>query len=148
MDKTSGLPCSTMRAARQAGFTLLEVMVATAILAGGLATVVGGIGMTVRSTALSTGYERARLVAETQLAEFVAERPDGARRDAGDDGGVHWSLVAETDDDNASVLRITVEASFLAAGGQRTLRLETREMSRSVPERSQRTERTSSQTQS
>jgi prepilin-type N-terminal cleavage/methylation domain-containing protein len=119
---------------RQSGFTLLEVMVATAILAVGLAAISGAISMAVRSTALSTGYERARQVAENQLALFLLQRPDKARRLQGDEGQISWQLRAEQDPEREGLLQISVEARFFSAGGERSVILQTREMARTIPE--------------
>lgn len=118
---------------RAGGFTLLEVMVATAILAIGLSVVSGGFGMTARSTALAAGYERARQLAETRLALFLAARPQRSERIEGVDDGLRWRLWAEPDPDQEGLLIVSIEVRFFAAG-ERTLTLETREVSRALPE--------------
>ncbi len=103
----------------QRGFTLLEVMVATAILGVSLATISGGLSMAVRSTALASGYERARQVAQNQLAGFLATRPADASQARGEADGVRWQLP---DGDRPGLPQVVVEARFIAAGGDRWAR--------------------------
>jgi len=119
----------------QRGFTLLEVMVAVSILAVALTALAGALGMVVRSTALATGYERARTVAENQLALFLAEIPERPINKKGVDNEVHWSLRAEEDTELTGLLRVVIQAKFFAAGGDRTVELETRETIRTLPEK-------------
>jgi general secretion pathway protein I len=132
-----------MKRNRASGFTLLEVMVAVAILAVGLAAVSGGIGMTVRSTALAAGYERARRVADNQLALFVATRPTRPDKKEGSAEGVRWRLQTEQDPEQEGLLRVIIEARFYAAGGERVLILETREVMRTLPKTSKAKEESS-----
>ena len=120
---------------RQRGFTLLEVMVATVILGLGLATIAGSIATAVRSAALSSGYEQARQIAESRLALFLATQPDSASRSSGQDGVVAWSLTAVPHNELVDLLEVTVEASFFAAGGTRTLALHTLEVNRAIGKR-------------
>lgn len=117
----------------QRGFTLLEVMVATAILGVGLTAVVAGVGMAVRSASLAASYEQARLLAETRLAVFLAERPERAADRAGHEGPMSWRILAEPDGEQKGLLRIKVEVRFFAPGGERRLILETRETVRTLP---------------
>ncbi len=119
---------------RQRGFTLLEVMVAVAILAVALTAIGGALGMVVRSTALASGYERARTVAENQLALFLSGRPERPTTKSGVANGVRWALRAEEDADVDGLLRVVIEARFFTAGGDRNLVIETRETSRALPE--------------
>lgn len=121
----------------QRGFTLLEVMVAVSIMAVALTAIAGALGMVVRSTALATGYERARNVAENQLALFLAEIPERAINKKGVNNQVHWHLTAEEDEELKGLLRVVIQAKFFAAGGDRTVVLETRETSRALPEKTE-----------
>lgn len=119
----------------QRGFTLMEVMVAVSIMAVALTAIAGALGMVVRSTALAAGYERARTVAENQLALFLAEIPERAIKKKGINNQVHWHLHAEEDEQLKGLLHVVIEAKFFAAGGDRTVVLETRETSRALPEK-------------
>ncbi len=121
----------------QRGFTLLEVMVAVSIMGVALTALSGALGMVVRSTALASGYERARTVAENQLALFLAETPDRPINKKGVNNAVHWQLHAEEDEELEGLLRIVIQAKFFAAGGDRTVVLETRETIRTLPEKTE-----------
>ncbi len=112
---------------------MLEVMVATAILGVGLAAVVAAVGMAVRSASLAIGYEQARLVAETQLAGFLADRPERASERKGSRGHMNWHIRAEPDSGQQGLLQVKAEVRFFAPGGERVLILETRETTRSLP---------------
>lgn len=116
----------------QRGFTLLEVMVATTILGVGLVAVSGSIATAVRSAALANGYEQARQIAESRLALFLATRPQGTGNSSGIDGVISWSISARPHSELAGLLDVSVEASFFAAGGKRTLSLHTLEASRAI----------------
>ena len=119
----------------QQGFTLLEVMVATAILGISLAAISGAISMAIRSTSLSSHYEQARQVAENQLALFLAQRPEKAQQKKGEQGSVRWQLKAEPDSEQEGLLHVTIEARFFVAGGERSVVLTTHEMSRALPKK-------------
>lgn len=119
----------------QRGFTLMEVMVAVSIMGVALTAIAGGLGMVVRSTALASGYERARTVAENQLAMFLAEVPERPVNKKGVNNQVHWQLRAEEDEELKGLLHVIIHAKFFAAGGDRTVVLETREISRALPEK-------------
>jgi len=128
------------RPENQQGFTLIEVMVAVAILASGLTAIAGGVSMSIRSISLAAGYERARTVANNQLALYLAARPEREGKTDGVDQGVHWTLRAESDPDQEALLRVLIEARFFAPGGERTVTLETREVMRALPESTKTTE--------
>ena len=115
------------------GFTLLEVMVATAILGVGLTAVVTGVAMAVRSVALAVGYEQARLLGETQLALFLAERPVRSAQRTGNEGNMSWRVSGEAEPGQEGLLRIAAEVRFYAPGGDRVLTLETWEAERDLP---------------
>lgn len=117
----------------QRGFTLLEVMVAVSILAVALTAVSGALGMVVRSMALSSGYERARTVAENELSLFLAKIPERPIKTKGVSDGVHWDLRAENDEELEGLLRVVIQAKFYTAGGDRSVVLETRETNRTLP---------------
>ena len=133
-------PC---RRFKHRGFTLLEVMVATAILAVGLTAVSGGLSLSVRSMALASGYERARRVAESEMHAFLATRPDRTMKKEGTTDGVRWRLVAESEPEHEGILTVMIEARFFAAG-ERSLVLETREVDRTIPQTTEVTQAASS----
>ena len=112
----------------QRGFTLLEVMVATVILGVGLATISGTIATTVRSTSLATGYENARILAESELALFLANAPVEAGKQSGNEGNVSWEIVATTNADVSNLIDITIHVEFYATGGARTFELTTAQL--------------------
>lgn len=117
--------------ARQAGFTLVEVMVAFTILVlcVGVVSVIFGNGL--RTAAMADGYTRAIAVAESKLAEFSLSdnlRPGLAQGMAGD---VQWRtlvrpglLAPQAGDGTAAAdyYRISVQAVW---GEGQTLALET-----------------------
>ncbi len=57
---------------KEKGFTLLEVLLATVILAGGLLIVLQAINRSIRGVALSRQYTIASLLAQQKLAELEA----------------------------------------------------------------------------
>jgi prepilin-type N-terminal cleavage/methylation domain-containing protein len=119
----------------QAGFTLLEVMVAAAILGSGLAAIAAATAMGAGSASLAVAYEEARNLAENELARYLAKGPEQAASHSGEDPqtGMQWRLRARPDDREARLLTVAVEVDFFAPGGTRTLRLETREALRTIP---------------
>ena len=122
---------------RDAGFTLLEVVVATAIAAIALVAL-----FQAGSTGLLTVHEATRIEAavdraQSHLAEFADTRAVTPGESEGDDGdGYHWRLTArriasqpadEPDQVNApsSLYDIAVTISWGAGRHQRSVELET-----------------------
>jgi type II secretion system protein I len=60
-------------AARKAGFTLLEVLVATAIMGIAVAGVLSGISASARNAARLAQYDRATLVARAKMNELLVD---------------------------------------------------------------------------
>jgi general secretion pathway protein I len=95
-------PARTPAAARRRGFTLLEVMVALAILAGSLLTISEVVGGALRNHVRAHRLEVATLLARTKMAEVQAqyERKGFRDFDESSDGTfeedghpeVRWSL--------------------------------------------------------
>jgi len=82
----------------QDGFTLLEVMIAIAILAIALTTLFGSQAQSVSLAATIKFNTQAPFLARLKLAEFstTADRPATDRGDFGDDfPGFHWQLESE-----------------------------------------------------
>jgi general secretion pathway protein I len=76
----------------QAGFSLLEVLVAFAILALTLGALLQVFGSGARSAAVSDGYARAVEVAESALARAGTELPLAPGVFEGDEQEFHWTL--------------------------------------------------------
>jgi len=119
---------------QHSGFTLLEVMIAVAILGVSLAAISGAISTAVRSVSLSSRYEQARQVAESRLALFLAQKPVVAGNYSGEDGNIAWEIGALPNPEINGLMNITVEVSFFAAGGRRNYTLRTREAVRELPD--------------
>lgn len=58
---------------RRSGFTLLEVMVATLIMGIAVAGLIGGLSQATKNAARLTDYDRAAMLARTQMNEFLAD---------------------------------------------------------------------------
>ncbi len=56
------------------GFTLLEVLVATTIMAIAVVTLLGGISTSMRNAARLTGYDRAVMRARSKMDELTVDR--------------------------------------------------------------------------
>ena len=63
-----------MRRARQSGFTLLEVLVATVVLATAIAGLMTALSGSLRIASRLTDYDRASMLARRKMEEIVTER--------------------------------------------------------------------------
>ena len=101
---------------RPRGFTLLEVIVATAIAATALIALFGAAGATTRNAAVLRDRTYGQLVASNQLAELRARRawpPTGTLRGASELAARRWewrAQVAATEDASIRRLDIRVQA--------------------------------------
>jgi general secretion pathway protein I len=77
---------------RAAGFTLLEVLVAFAILGIGLGVVFGGIGQGLRLRGESKENVAMALVAERLLGEIVVREAAPTAPEEGEEAGCRWRL--------------------------------------------------------
>lgn len=107
-----------MRSAhRQGGFSLLEVLVAFAIMAMSLAVLYRTSGGSVRAVADAERYERAVRTARSVLA-LQAGVPESGVRQEGADGGLRWQLrsalypVPATQGPAVPLHRVEVEVFF------------------------------------
>lgn len=80
---------------RQAGFSLLEVLVAFTVFALVLGVLLRVFGDSQRAAAMVQGYTRAVMLAESQLVEALADRPYDVRNDSGEQYGMEWQLSIE-----------------------------------------------------
>lgn len=81
------------RAGHEAGFTLVEVIVALAILSVGLSTLLGVISNSLRQTAHAERMAAAGSLAQSLLAEVGTERPiKPEERDGQFPNGFRWHL--------------------------------------------------------
>jgi type II secretion system protein I len=91
--------------ARQGGFTLLEVLVALAILGVAVVAVIQGFAQGLRLLKVSGDHQQAMLLADIKLREITEEqlRADSGpvEREANDEGPFHWertTTLLETPD--------------------------------------------------
>jgi general secretion pathway protein I len=81
---------------RQAGFTLVEVIVAMAILSVALGSLMTMIGNALRQTGQADRMAEAGSLAQSLLARLGPELPLAERQDAGQfDDGFHWRLNSQ-----------------------------------------------------
>lgn len=82
---------------RQAGYSLLEVLVAFALLAAALTVLLGALSGAARQVRHGEDAGRARLHAQSLLAGLGVQAPLQAGSDAGDweDGRYRWSLQVQ-----------------------------------------------------
>jgi prepilin-type N-terminal cleavage/methylation domain-containing protein len=120
----------------QNGFTLLEVMVATMIMAVGLTAVLTVFGASLRAMSVSSGHERARLEAERIMAELLLDLPkapfsrDG--RCSSPELG-RWRASGDVAADNPTLTHLSVEVTFPVPGGSRSITLETAQANMHLP---------------
>jgi type II secretion system protein I len=104
---------------RPAGFTLLEVLVALAILGVAIVAVIQGFAQGLRLLKLSGDHQQAMQLADLKLREVVAPEE---RQEQGDEGGFRWArtirrletpeLMSETGVARWHVYEISVRVSW------------------------------------
>jgi general secretion pathway protein I len=120
----------------QAGFTLLEVVVAAAIMAVGLTAVLSVYGGAVRLASQASGYEQARLEAERLMAELLAAPPKAPFTQGGDcmrPQGARYTLAGSLDPGLPGLTNLAVTVDFFEPGGMRRLTLRTAQADTALP---------------
>lgn len=108
------------------GFTLIEVLVALAILGVSLAAIYQAFGTGLRNDRQARLYEEAAALAEARMAQVGTELPAAAGRWSGEEGDLRWSLIVQPAEDEPlqvqpSLLRlmeVTVEVFWPQRGGE------------------------------
>jgi len=81
---------------RQSGFSLLEVLVAFAILSMSLGVLYQAFSNSLRNVGASGDYSRAMIIAEARLAEAMADVPVNEGSDQGEvDERYQWKLTVQ-----------------------------------------------------
>jgi general secretion pathway protein I len=120
---------------RARGFTLIEVVVAFAILALALGALYETFGGSLKRSAMASQRELAALRAESLLAEFRGSGGALPHEHRGADAGFEWTITtkpypAELEERSAwTAERVTVEVRWGAAAG-RALQVESVELVR------------------
>ncbi len=108
----------------EAGFSLLEVVVAVAILGAVLAATLTTLGGSTRALGRADGVARAALVADARLAELGSVHPVEAGERSGETAdGIRWEMTIEpyrpSDLDPGEILDLPValfRATVIASG--------------------------------
>lgn len=120
------------------GFTIMETLVAFALLSLLLVSLYGAGGTALKSADRATGIDRAVMLAESKLAEFTAMRtalPDSGRGTfAGT--GVAWRMearpIAGVGAANLHLQEVHLELSWTEDGHDKRLAVDTRHLGRAA----------------
>ena len=119
------------------GFTLLEVMVATAIVGVSFGAVCCLLAQSARVADVTGKYARAALLAESKLEELTLgdERLEQPQRGAFEHApGFTWALKTRpAEDGGKGLVRLSLTVAFTAPGGERQVLLETLQADRTLP---------------
>ncbi len=122
---------------RQKGFSLLEVLVAFAVLALSLGVLMQTFSHSSRNAAISADYSKALALAESKLVSFGhLTSPSEPTAGEAHNGRFRWSLNSaplELDHAGPSELTpyvVSVEVQWDASGQQRSVNLETIRLTR------------------
>jgi general secretion pathway protein I len=124
----------SLRARREGGFSLLEVLVAFTILALAVGTILSLFATGLRNTAVASDYARALILAESRIAYYQGLDPQQlvSGEGNGTEAGFHWhSRVSPYDEvPTASgrplrLYRIEVAVKWGGEARQRSLQLST-----------------------
>jgi general secretion pathway protein I len=126
------------RSARQSGFTLLEVMVATLIMGVAVVGLLANLHGSLRNTERIGSYDRATLFAQHKMDELIAQprlplnvKSEGAFPDGGDASQGGWNAVVTAWEapprapaGELVLARIELEVWWLENGKRRTFNVE------------------------
>ena len=138
MNRASEASTAGPGAARDAlGFTLLEVMVALAILGTGLAAVSLTYSLSLRELAQARQYEEARMEADRVLARMLARggEPAFSEQGRGERPGYSWRAEGRPDPVRGGVSEVTVTVFFPPGSRGRELSLATAQADMDLPVR-------------
>ena len=121
------------RADDEAGFTLVEVIVALAILALGIGGLIGMISGSLQQTALAARTTEAGTLAQSLLARVGTELPIRAEEQSGEfPNGYRWTLKAsvygdprEREEWPIGAYKVSAEVDWLDGDKRRVYTLET-----------------------
>ncbi len=112
------------RPARQAGFTLLEVLTAFVLLAVALASILQIFSSGLRDAQLADEYARAVMIAQSRLAAFTAADRMEEGSSAGVESPFSWALTVLPYDDRQEDPAAAAQGEYRLA--VRLLRVESR----------------------
>jgi type II secretory pathway pseudopilin PulG len=112
---------------REAGFSLLEALLATTVLATGVLVVSQGFSLGTRAAALGRQYTQAALLAQSELTNLMLAQNLGTVEPQGEFtdsplAGARWSFVDE-ETGTPGLVRLTVTVTWGGPWGERQLSL-------------------------
>ncbi len=118
------------------GFSLMEVMVAMAILSIGLVAVAGVYSQAASSLSQVEGYERAGLEAQMRLAVFLNAGDIKAGTTSGHSETLphgRWKIVSQKESKYPGVYRVRITVLFFTEGREHEYVLETAQVDLNLP---------------